>query len=271
MGAAGPLQLPLDPAAVGRAVFGRVLCGVDGSEHGLEAVRQAALVLAPGGRLVLASVCESHLALRAGVHVVQTRRDLEAAAHRALAQAQALAPEADLRLVRGRANHTLLELAAAEAAGLVAVGSQGFGRGVGIALGSLPTRLLHDAPCAVLVARARTDGEARRLSRGIAAGIDGSPASLAAAAAAADLGRRLDVPVRYLVASGGKPVDVDGLAATSYELEFTPWRPVEALVGVSNFVDAVVVGSRGLHGVAALGSVSERVAHRARSSVLVVR
>ena len=35
--------------------------------------------------------------------------------------------------------------------------------------------------------------------------------------------------------------------------------------------DLLVVGSRGLHGVRALGSVSERVAHRAPCSVLVVR
>lgn len=35
--------------------------------------------------------------------------------------------------------------------------------------------------------------------------------------------------------------------------------------------DLVVVGSRGLHGLVGLGSVSERVAHRARCSVLVVR
>jgi nucleotide-binding universal stress UspA family protein len=33
----------------------------------------------------------------------------------------------------------------------------------------------------------------------------------------------------------------------------------------------VVLGSRGMHGVRALGSVSERVAHRAASSVLVVK
>ena len=33
----------------------------------------------------------------------------------------------------------------------------------------------------------------------------------------------------------------------------------------------VVVGSRGLHGLAALGSVSERVAHSAACSTLVVR
>jgi len=35
--------------------------------------------------------------------------------------------------------------------------------------------------------------------------------------------------------------------------------------------DLLVIGSRGLHGFRALGSVSEKVAHRAESSVLVVR
>src|ERR671912_753111 len=48
-------------------------------------------------------------------------------------------------------------------------------------------------------------------------------------------------------------------------------KPVEALVDLSEEADLLVVGSRGLHGPAALGSVSERVAHRAASSVLVVR
>ncbi len=48
-------------------------------------------------------------------------------------------------------------------------------------------------------------------------------------------------------------------------------KPVRGLVGASGTVDLVVVGSRGLHGLKALGSVSERVAHQALSSVLVVR
>lgn len=47
-------------------------------------------------------------------------------------------------------------------------------------------------------------------------------------------------------------------------------EPVRALVGASGIVDLVVVG-RGLHGLMALGSVSERVAHEAEGSVLVVR
>lgn len=39
----------------------------------------------------------------------------------------------------------------------------------------------------------------------------------------------------------------------------------------SYHTDRVGLGNRGLHGVRALGSVSERVAHRASCSVLVVR
>ena len=46
-------------------------------------------------------------------------------------------------------------------------------------------------------------------------------------------------------------------------------EPADALAAQD--CDLVVVGSRGLHGLKSLGSVSERVAHRADSSVLVVR
>ena len=43
------------------------------------------------------------------------------------------------------------------------------------------------------------------------------------------------------------------------------------LVEVAIEADLLVVGSRGLHGMKALGSVSERVAHEAKCSVLIVR
>jgi nucleotide-binding universal stress UspA family protein len=45
----------------------------------------------------------------------------------------------------------------------------------------------------------------------------------------------------------------------------------DALVAASADADLVVLGSRGLHGIKSLGSVSERVAHQAASSVLIVR
>jgi nucleotide-binding universal stress UspA family protein len=56
-----------------------------------------------------------------------------------------------------------------------------------------------------------------------------------------------------------------------HEYEDLPDKPVQALVSAAADADLVVVGSRGLHGLKALGSVSERVAHRAHCSTLVVR
>jgi nucleotide-binding universal stress UspA family protein len=53
--------------------------------------------------------------------------------------------------------------------------------------------------------------------------------------------------------------------------EDMPDEPATALVAAAAEADLLVVGSRGLHGLKALGSVSERVAHRARCSVLIVR
>ena len=50
-----------------------------------------------------------------------------------------------------------------------------------------------------------------------------------------------------------------------------PDEPATALVAAAADADLLVVGSRGLHGFNALGSVSERVAHNARCSVLIVR
>lgn len=59
--------------------------------------------------------------------------------------------------------------------------------------------------------------------------------------------------------------------AVEYEALVLEGQPAEALLGAAADADLVVVGSRGLRGVKALGSVSERVAHQAASSVLIVR
>jgi Universal stress protein family len=71
------------------------------------------------------------------------------------------------------------------------------------------------------------------------------------------------------VFQGGKPVDIEGLRGIK-DLQCDDRRPVDALVAASAGTDLLVLGSRGLHGLDALGSVSERVAHTAKSSVLVV-
>ena len=52
-----------------------------------------------------------------------------------------------------------------------------------------------------------------------------------------------------------------------------PGHPTEGIVEAAGRLGAtlIVLGARGLSGVSALGSVSERVAHQAPCSVLVVR
>ena len=72
-----------------------------------------------------------------------------------------------------------------------------------------------------------------------------------------------------VTATGGKAIERDG-AWTERVETWDPAHPVAALVERSRTVDLIVVGSRGVHGVRSLGSVSERVAHQAHCSVLVV-
>ena len=48
-------------------------------------------------------------------------------------------------------------------------------------------------------------------------------------------------------------------------------QPAHGLIEAARGADLLVVGSRGTHGAGSLGSVSERVAHEAPCSVLVVR
>jgi len=275
------------------SVFERIVCGVDGSEAGFEALRQATRLLAPGGRLVALTVSDLSIAVQAGWSmesiVAELRR--EAAETKAEAERELRElPDSEARVVDGSPARTLLAHAREEQATLVAVGSHGQSRAAGIVLGGVATTLLHDAPSAVLLARPPVDSDLFPYS--IVAGVDGSPESLAAAAAAEQLAVRFGASLRLVAATGGKPVDVDGLvhlrrrepalAGTRRAaprramvrvpaLEWSREPPVDALLAASAHADLLVIGSRGLHGLAALGSVSERVAHRARCSVLVVR
>jgi nucleotide-binding universal stress UspA family protein len=259
----------------GRRVFSRVLVGIDGSQQALEAARQAALLEDVDGELTLLSAWDiaSPSTGATGTHIPwYFDEELQrTTAERALAAAgEYVAPYAAAVtvLVRGApVAEVLREIERCEET-LVAVGCSGLGRLRGIVEGEVATEIVHRAPCSVLVARPAGAEFPRR----IVVGVDGSIRSAAAYAAARYLSERFGADLRTLVASGGTSVNERLVAMiTGGEHDDSDESPTQALTEAAASADLVVVGSRGLHGLRALGSVSERVAHTAPCSTLVVR
>jgi nucleotide-binding universal stress UspA family protein len=101
-------------------------------------------------------------------------------------------------------------------------------------------------------------------------GLDGSDESASALLAARELAARFGSTIRTVIARGGDSFFA-GARLTDPTVEEHDGNAIDVLTVLSEHTDLVVVGSRGLHGIRALGSVSERVAHQAHSPVLVVR
>lgn len=251
-------------------IFDRVLVGVDGTDHGDAALDQT-LALAPAGAAIRA-VTALDLAgvVQTGWDAARLTRLLEEQAAGVRDHAATLLrdrPGAAAVLVRGHSQAVLRHEIDTHHPTLVALGGRRRSRLLGALLGETASMLLHDAAQSVLLARPHY-GE-RWLPARVVVGIDGSPPSLAAVAVAHDLRDRLGAKVAVVAATGGK-----GLAAPGDWMDLVTENdaasPVEALCRRSVLADLVIVGARGLHGVRALGSVSERVAHAGRSSVLVV-
>jgi len=261
---------PYAPGSRAGSVFGRVIVGIDGTEPGFEACRQALRLAAPNAWIELVSAAYLAGAALAGWSAARMAEELEREAGEGLRRAQEIAGDrASVRLMNGPAADVLLREAEKKDATLLALGTHGHSRLSEIMIGGVAGEILHRAPCSVLIARPPHSAE--KFPGSIVVGLDGSLESDGALAAADELRRRLDVPLRVLVALRGKGVDSGHVHLRTPFSEPVDAYPVDALVDASTQADLVVVGSRGLHGVRALGSVSERVAHRARSSVLVVR
>ena len=256
-----------DAGASRRSVFDRIVCGVDGTPASLVAVRQALRLADSEESVHLAAAVHLAEAAHAGIAASHAARQLRRDAEAALADARAIAGLATSKLVDGEPGAVLVREAAAEGATLLAVGSHGRRRAAGVLLGTVAARVLRDATCSVLLAREAHDDES--WPRAVLVGVDGSAGSAAAVAVARSVAERFGGTVRAL-ASVKDNVDVQAARAIAPDLDEQPGRAVEALAAASEAADLVVVGSRGLRGLKALGSVSERVAHQARSSVLVV-
>ena len=253
-------------------IFSRILVGIDGSPESFDAARQAALLKAPGGAITCLAAWNLEPPLVTPMTAMPPRdadeRSARSFAEETVRSAQAYVPSAETRIVHGFAGHALLDAIPHDGSTLVAVGSHGQRRAQGILLGSTATLLLHEAPCSVLLTREAENVPPRR----IVVGVDGSPESAAAYSAARYLAGRFDGDLSVVIAEGGETLDLAAVSLIAGDgFHVIQDEPVPVLTAASADADLLVLGSRGLHGLKSLGSVSERVAHRAACSTLVVR
>lgn len=248
----GPTQAPASPA------FPSVACVVTPGVDDLEAVSQAA-ALAEGGRLTLIDAHPRGAETLARVTAAWSI----AAGHGLQPQVRVIhAPPTAPTVHMLAASHDLLVVAAGAADD-----------------GGLARAAVLQAPVPVLVVRPRSDGAA--VTERILAAVDGSPEAAAALAAAHEIGRRHGSAVAALVPGPGTgppamivvDLERETLAEHLPLLVSAPTGAVDAIVDTVMLHDPtlLVMGSRGLSGIAALASVSARVAERVACSVLVVR
>ena len=253
------------------SVFTRILVGVDGTDWGFEALRQA-LALAPKENAVLRAVTalDTAPAFRTGFQAAHFAELLTNEAERARDVAEAIIAGregCEARVVRGKPVDVLRRERDELQATLVGLGGRRSSRFLGIMLGDTGTELVHDAACSALLACPADDRPWQ--PRKIVVGFDGSSYARAALRTADELARVFTGSVEVVAATGGKPVERDADWSERVDM-WDPAHPVAALVDRSRTVDLIVVGSRGVHGLRALGSVSERVAHQAHCTALVV-
>jgi nucleotide-binding universal stress UspA family protein len=256
--------------ATGETIFSHVLVGIDGTEASFEACRQAARLADPSGPIDAVAVVHLADAVQAGINAAkmadQLGRDAEVALDKA---AQIIGARTRKTFVNGYVVEALIREIKKNESTLIALGTHEHWRVTEILIGGVAGELLHDAPCSVLIARRPANFAG--FPRAIVVGIDGSAEADAALAVARELTTRFDASLRIITALHGNELDLDRIRRAAPFAELLDAHPVAALVAASARADIVVVGSRGLHGLQALGSVSERVAHEATSSVLVVR
>jgi len=267
-------------------IFGDILCAVDGKEGGFRAVEQAVALAGKQGRVTSLLVTSyrsggSHRSPAIG----------PARASEILDQAKGIAREAGVAyegevdpgsppakvILDWSARYELLALGAPASSWPARLLSVGVG-----------DKAMGGFSNALLMARPLPDG--RRFGDRIVVASDGQESSRPLIEVAGRLARPHGSNVTLVHALGRDPIKSGRLgereatlqeqeqmlaracAPGTTELQIKPGRAATAIVSAAKDADAsvVVMGSRRLDGMRALGSVSRRVAHQAHCSVLLV-
>jgi nucleotide-binding universal stress UspA family protein len=274
----------------------RIVVGYDGyadAQTGLAwAARTAALT---GQRVVVViATARDDLAPRHALFSGKQVEEARASAKRILDDA--LLTDASVEPHEGPAVPVLVE--ASRHAGLLVVGSRGYGHVTGVLTGSVSQHVARHAECPVVVARPTNHPASER----IVVGVDGSGGSDAAVEfacrraevtgesvvlihgwhdASATGTTRAEVPRRFAeriaeeeatLAAAAEKVRADH-PTVRLEAEAIPVAGWRALADASAYAGLVVVGSRGRGAFAGmlLGSVSQQVMQHAQCPVAIVR
>jgi nucleotide-binding universal stress UspA family protein len=287
------------------APLGRIVVGVDGSEHARAALRWAQREARLRGHELTAVLAwglfnQLHAGRGTSFDPDYGPSDAAAALAAVVEQTVGSADAADVEqlVVCDLPARALLDLA--QGADLLVVGPRGRGALRELMLGSVSQACLHHAPCPVAIVRngdAAPSGPHAR--ERIVAGVDGSEPSVRALRWAIDDARTRGATVQavhawdvpYSLSFAAAAVDWPAFESAARKLldhavdiaqGVTPDLPVErvlasgsaadVLLGAAKGADLVVVGSRGVAGFRGLllGSVSQQVTHHASCPVVVV-
>lgn len=268
------------PAVSGTRILTDVLCGVDGTRSAYEAVRQAAWLAGADGHLTLLAAIAAQ-----GSGQWQMAAFAPARARRALDHARRIAKEAAVSsdpevAERGEVVDVLLDRARGH--GVLALGAPKMSRLAHLLVGGIATVTAHVLPCSLLVTRRPPAGT--RFGERIMVASDGLSGSDGLVDFAAQFAKQHRASLVLLHAIRSESASRPARIAAQGErvrralgrrsaVRVEPGRAHDVIVqtAAQEGVSLVVMSSRRLSGLRALGSVSERVVHQAPCSVLVVR
>jgi nucleotide-binding universal stress UspA family protein len=270
-------QQTLGPLTKAPSPFNHALCAVNDPRRAHAAAHQAARLVGSDGALTFFAVTDAP-GIGPAAHVILS----EARACEAVEAGQAAARSDGVDATATVVNATDVGSAILDGArdsDLLVVGGGDHTRVAGILLGSTTSLAVHRSPVPVLIARSHPE---LRFPGVVLVGTRGAEdlrSAIVAATIAARHGSRVilahagksTVAVRHALAEQAVAVmEITRNRPVVVSVDGPPADRLPAMAG-SMGAGLLVLGSRGRSGLRAIASVSERVAHRAPCSVLVLR
>ena len=258
-------------------VFERILAGTDGSDTAWLALAHAAdLAERLDAELTVVSAHSAERSEGGSASVPEPEAVIAGAALRDVESAYRSRVRLRTRAARGSAADVLVHLAETEGHDLIVVGNRGLTGTSWLHPASIPGRVSHRAPVAVLIVD--TVGRQEPGYRRILAGTDGSATAAKAVEAGRALAEDLGAELALATASGSetsgrRTLEALGAAWPGVPAHVVSGDPVQALgdLAESGGYDLLVVGNKGMGGPRRiLGSVPAKLARRGSVSLLIV-